>query len=77
MNTAKKSQTFEQAMNRLEEIVSLLENGGASLDDTMKLYNEGCKLSAFCSNKLDKANELVAKAVENSKTEEINVKDKI
>lgn len=59
MKTERKVQTFESAMKRLEEIVALLENGGESLDETMKLYAEGCKLSTFCSSKLDKAKELI------------------
>lgn len=51
----KEKMTFEQEMDRLEEIVSLLENGQAPLDEMMKLYEEGAKLVAACSSKLDKA----------------------
>lgn len=47
--------TFETAMKRLEEITSLLENGNLSLDDSIKLYEEGAKLSAFCDKKLKDA----------------------
>ena len=46
---------FEDAMKRLEEITSLLENGNLSLDDSIKLYEEGAKLSAFCDKKLKDA----------------------
>lgn len=66
MKSEKKTQTFEEAMSRLEEIVGLLEDGGADLEDTMKLYTEGAKLAAFCSQKLKKAEQLISKVSEKS-----------
>lgn len=45
--------TFEQAMQRLEEIVSLLEDGKAPLNESMALFEEGTKLSAYLSQLLD------------------------
>ena len=39
-----KSFNFEQAMKRLEEIVRLLENGQVSLEESIKLYEEGVAL---------------------------------
>ena len=47
--------TYEQAIKRLEEIVSLLESGEISLDESIKLYEESAKLSSFCSELLNKA----------------------
>lgn len=47
--------TYEKAMNRLEEIVSLLEKNDVSLDDSVKLFEEGTRLTAFCSEKLKNA----------------------
>ena len=47
--------TFEQAMQRLEEIVSLLEDGKAPLNESMALFEEGTKLSAYLSQLLDTA----------------------
>ena len=38
--------TFESQMERLEEIVRLLEKGEAPLNENMKLFEEGTKLSA-------------------------------
>jgi len=55
-------------MARLEEIVSLLENGGAPLDETMSLYAEGAKLAAECSSKLEKAEQTIAR-VDSQKAE--------
>lgn len=51
--------TFEQAMQRLEEVVSLLEDGKAPLDKSMTLFEEGTKLSAYLSKLLDTAEQKV------------------
>ena len=51
--------TFEQAMKRLEEIVTQLEAGEAPLDKSMALFEEGTKLSAFLSKTLDEAEQKV------------------
>ena len=48
---AKKS--FEASMTRLEEIVDLLDSGELPLEDAMKIFEEGMKLSHFCSDKLN------------------------
>ena len=47
--------TFESQMERLEEIVRLLEKGEAPLADSIKLFEEGTKLSAALGKMLDKA----------------------
>ncbi len=46
---------FEDAMVRLQEIVSRLESGEAPLEEAMALFEEGAKLSALCYNTLDRA----------------------
>ena len=46
---------FEDAMGRLQEIVSRLESGEAPLEEAMALFEEGAKLSALCYNTLDRA----------------------
>lgn len=46
---------FEDALKRLEKIVADLESGDLSLDDSLKRYEEGVKLSQFCSKKLETA----------------------
>ena len=51
--------TFEQAMQRLEEIVSLLEDGKTPLNESMALFEEGTKLSAYLSQLLDTAEQKV------------------
>ena len=51
---------FEQSMMRLEEIVATLERGDISLEDAMKLFEEGSKLMRVCSTALDEAEQKVA-----------------
>ncbi len=46
---------FETALERLEEINKLLESGQLSLDDSLKLFEEGSKLSKVCYEKLNNA----------------------
>jgi len=56
-----KKLTFEQQLERLEEIVSALESGEASLADSLKLFEEGTKLISACSKQLDQAEQQVVK----------------
>ena len=46
---------FEDALNRLEKIVSKLEEGDIPLEKSLKLFEEGIRLSRFCNQKLDEA----------------------
>ena len=62
--------TFEQAMARLEQIVTTLEGGRCSLDDSLKLFEEGTKLTAYCSQQIQAAEQKILKltAVESGDT---------
>ena len=51
--------TFEEALSRLQEITEKLESGEEGLDASLKLFEEGAKLSAFCKKKLDTAEQKV------------------
>jgi len=53
--------TFEQAMTRLEQIVATLENGRCTLDESMRLFEEGAKLTAFCQKALKSAEQKIIK----------------
>lgn len=48
-----KEMTYEQAVKRLEEIVAVMESGKATLDDSVKLYEESVALTEFCYSKLE------------------------
>lgn len=52
---SKETFNFEEAMKRLEEIVRVLESGQVSLDDSMKLYEEGVSLVAKANGLLSEA----------------------
>ena len=47
--------TYEKATSRLDEIVNILEKNDVSLDESLKLFEEGTKLTAFCTEKLNSA----------------------
>ena len=47
--------SFEHSLKRLEEIVETLEQGNVSLDDLMKMYEEGIQISKGCLEELSRA----------------------
>lgn len=53
--------TFEKAMARLEQIVAALEGGRCSLDDSLKLFEEGTRLTAYCTKLLKEAEQKIVK----------------
>ena len=54
-----KTKSFESELARLQEIVAKLEKGTESLDDSLKLFEEGTKISKFCYEVLDKAEQKI------------------
>jgi len=48
----KKEKTFEEAMDRLEQIVSEIESDGLGLERQFDLFQEGMALARFCDGKL-------------------------
>jgi len=50
-----KVKDFESALKSLEEIVLKLEGGDLTLDQSLALFEEGVKVSRFCSTKLEEA----------------------
>jgi exodeoxyribonuclease VII small subunit len=64
--------TFEQAQAELEQIVQRLEQGEASLDEALALWERGEQLYAFCRERLDSAQgkvEELARRVEQARPE--------
>ena len=45
--------TFEEANKKLEEIVSKMENGNLTLQQSVEEYSKACELLAYCMNKLE------------------------
>jgi exodeoxyribonuclease VII small subunit len=46
---------FEAALSRLEDIVKELEGGELPLEQSLKLFEEGIKLSRICNKRLEDA----------------------
>lgn len=53
------NKSFEENINRLEEIVKILEQGDTSLDDSIALFEEGVKLSGECNKTLEGAKQKI------------------
>ncbi len=50
-----KNQTFEVSLKELEKIVRRLEEGDLSLEESLKLFEDGVKLSRECQERLNQA----------------------
>jgi len=50
-----KAVKFEDALQKMEDIVEKLEGGDLSLDESLKLYEEGVQISQSCSRRLEEA----------------------
>lgn len=53
--------SFEQALVELEQLVKELENGDIELSEAVQKYNDGMKLSAYCHELLQNAEEVIVK----------------
>ena len=69
-----KVKDFESALKTLEDIVAQLEGGDLSLDRSLELFEEGVRISRFCSNKLKEAErkvEVLMKTADGELKEEV------
>ncbi len=55
MSKKETKNSFEHSLSRLEKIVSSLEQGDVSLEESLKIYEEGIQLSKECMETLSKA----------------------
>ena len=60
---SEKNMTFEQSMQRLEQIVRAMERGDVPLDESLKLFQEGAELVHACGKLLDDAQLQVQKVI--------------
>ena len=65
MSNEKKKLSFEENLEKLEEIVKKLENGDVPLDDAIKEFNEAMVLAKKCDEFLMCAEEAITKIVNN------------
>ncbi len=66
---------FEKKIKELEEIVEKLSSGELSLQDSLKHFEKGIRLSRECSKQLDKSEEKVQQLVDIDPEGEIITKD--
>lgn len=55
---------FEEALARLEELVRRLESGELTLDESLRCYEEGMRLTRYCYEKLDQAERQIEQLIE-------------
>ena len=58
--------SFEDSLKKLEKIVEELETGELSLDEALKLYEEGMQFSDHCLEKLNESKQKVEKLIKDS-----------
>ena len=66
---AVKKNNFEEQLTSLVQIVQNLENGNVPLEDALKEFQEGVKISGDLEKKLNSAEETVAKLIDSDGTE--------
>lgn len=73
MNENRDDMKFEEALSALEEIVSKIESGDLSLDESLELFEKGIALTRLCSSKLENARHRVRKMVEDDQMEDVEI----
>lgn len=53
--------TFEEAMQKLEDVVQMIENGKLGLEESLQAFTEGMKMANFCEKQLELASGQVEK----------------
>ena len=66
--------SFEESLEKLEEIVNKLETGDVPLDDAIDEFTKAMELVKVCNNKLNNAEEAIAKIVkDNGEIEDFDI----
>jgi len=66
---------FEITLKRIEEIITLLEQNELSLDESIKLYQEGIELTTSSYNKLNEVEKQSIKILEESEINKLKGDD--
>ena len=64
MTSKKKQLGFEQNLEQLEELVTRMEEGEMNLEDSLKAFEEGVKLTRLCQEKLASAEQKVQSLID-------------
>ena len=74
MTNTKKSIDFEEALDQLEELVEDMENGDLTLEESLKAFEQGIKLTRECQTALSQAEQKVQLLIEeNGKLKSIDI----
>ncbi len=60
-----KEESFEEAMKKLEGIVTRLEGGDLPLEESLQIFEEGVRLTRVCADRLDQAEKRIETLVRN------------
>lgn len=66
------NKSFEELLNELEEIVTLLESNKLSLEESVEKYKKGMSLSLECKKRLDDAKSVIVTKMTDSGEKEFN-----
>lgn len=72
-----KSQSFEEMMKELENIVQKLDSENVSLEESLNLYQRGMTLSASCDETLKNAEKKVNELMSEESTDNVQETDKV
>lgn len=64
--------SFENSLEKLEQLVNTIENGELSLDDSLKLFEEGIQLTRCCQTALSNAEQRIKILTENNTLESLD-----
>ena len=74
MSNTKKSIDFEEALDQLEELVEDMENGDLTLEESLKAFEQGIKLTRECQSALSQAEQKVQLLIEeNGKLKTVDI----
>jgi exodeoxyribonuclease VII small subunit len=72
---ADETPSFEAALKQLEDVVQRLERGELPLEESLKLYEEGIRLTRLCHGKLEEAESRIEVLMRDARGEAVLDKD--
>ena len=67
--------TFEEGLEKLEKLISNLEKGELTLEESLHKFQEGMKLTRHCRNLLTEAEYRVEMILQDGETDRVNLQD--
>ena len=64
MHMSDEKKSFQEAIEELEKIVSILEKGDLPLDESLEVFQRGIELSRYCSKRLDEVEKKISILIE-------------